>query len=225
MLVLLVEDDKRMATTVAEFLDLEGIDVDFARDGVQAWELSQQNQYQVVILDINLPRLDGFSVCQRIRASGDDTPIIMLTAKDRLQDKLQGFEAGADDYLVKPFALDELVARIKALSGRLSRQVRKLTVADLEFNLDENRVSRQGRSLSLPPVSLKLLEVLMRASPKAVAKQQLIESVWGDEVEGSNLKVHIHKLRKVVDSQGLPPLIHTAKALGYVIREPNADSN
>ncbi|TKB56868.1 response regulator transcription factor [Ferrimonas aestuarii] len=214
-----------MATTVAEFLDLEGIDVDFARDGVQAWELSQQNQYQVVILDINLPRLDGFSVCQRIRASGDDTPIIMLTAKDRLQDKLQGFEAGADDYLVKPFALDELVARIKALSGRLSRQVRKLTVADLEFNLDENRVSRQGRSLSLPPVSLKLLEVLMRASPKAVAKQQLIESVWGDEVEGSNLKVHIHKLRKVVDSQGLPPLIHTAKALGYVIRESNADSN
>lgn len=225
MLVLLVEDDKRMATTVAEFLDLEGIEVDFARDGVQAWELSQQNQYQVVILDINLPRLDGFSVCQRIRASGDDTPIIMLTAKDRLQDKLQGFEAGADDYLVKPFALDELVARIKALSGRLSRQVRKLTVADLEFNLDENRVSRQGRSLSLPPVSLKLLEVLMRASPKAVAKQQLIESVWGDEVEGSNLKVHIHKLRKAVDSQGLPPLIHTAKALGYVIREPNADSN
>lgn len=224
MTIMLVEDDRDLAQTIIDYLELESIPCDYADNGVSALGLIQQNTYQVVVLDINLPRMDGFSVCEKLRAAGNDTPVIMLTAKDQLEDKLTGFKAGADDYLVKPFAMDELVARIRALSGRMSRQIRKLTVSDLSLDLDQNVVTRGNVSINLSPTGFKLLEALMRSSPKAVSKEELITSVWGDEGSDSNsLKVHIHKLRKDVDCGNNPPLIHTVKAFGYVLRADNAD--
>ena len=219
MVILLVEDDRNLADAIIEYLDLEDIECDYANNGVLALELLETNRYDVLILDINLPRMDGLEVCKNIREFGNDVPTIMLTAKDLLDDKLAGFWVGADDYLVKPFAMDELVARVRALSTRISRQVKKLIVGDLVLNLDLGVASRGGTELKLPPINLKLLERLMRASPKPVSSECLIDSVWGYEgADRNTLKVHIHKLRQELSPNHSAPLIHTVKLVGYALR-------
>lgn len=224
MNVLLVEDDRNLASAVIDYLELDNIACDYADDGVRALEMLTDQDYRVIILDINLPRKDGFSVCESLRANGNQTPVIMLTAKDRLEDKLTGFRAGTDDYLVKPFAMDELVARVMALSERISRQVKKLSVADLELNLDQNMATRNGQLLKLSPIGIKLLIQMMRASPKPVSREQLIEQVWGDEgADFNTLKVHIHKLRRDIDPDRTSPLIHTVKSIGYALRADYAN--
>ncbi|WKD50179.1 response regulator transcription factor [Microbulbifer spongiae] len=219
MTVIVVEDDRALASTIIDYLEIENIVCDYASDGVNALDLIRANSYQVIVLDINLPRIDGLHVCKQLRASGNTTPIIMLTAKDKLDDKLNGFRAGTDDYLVKPFAMDELVARIRALSGRVSGQTTKISVGDLTLDLDQNIASRGERVLKLSPTAFKLLEILMRASPRVVSKQVLIHSVWGDnDTEVNNLKVHIHHIRKQVDQPEQAPLVHTIKPSGYVVK-------
>ena len=162
------------------------------------------------------------SVCSTLRERGLDVPVLMLTARDSLQDKLAGFDAGTDDYLVKPFSMDELLARIKALAGRRSVQIRKLRVADLVLDLDNKQVFRADRSVRLSPTGLTLLEILMRASPHPVRRQVLVRDVWGeDQPESNSLKVHIHNLRKQLDSDELPALLHTGPGYGYALREEN----
>ncbi len=218
---LLVEDDIDLASTLIDYLALEDIECDFAADGMVGLNLAQSQDYHVMILDLNLPGLQGLSVCERLRSQGIATPILMLTAKDTLEDKLKGFDKGADDYLIKPFDMEELIARIKALSKRRSGQVTKLQVADLTFDLTLGEVTRGEGRLKLSPIASQLLEILMRASPSCVTREKLIEGVWGEEQPDSNsLKVHIYNLRKQINAHG-PALLHTVAGQGFVLREEN----
>lgn len=218
--VLLVEDDLDLADTVVQYLELEGIGCDHGANGMAGLQLAKEGGYQVLLLDLNLPRLDGLSLCEQLRRSGDDTPILMLTARDGLDDKLAGFEAGTDDYLVKPFALQELVVRLEALARRRSGQVRKLFCADLEMDLSAKTVTRNDIILKLSPTGWRLLESLLRASPEVVSRQVLEEAVWGDDIPDSNsLKVHIFHLRKAIDVPFSNPLLQTVTGHGFAMRE------
>nr|WP_163501476.1 response regulator transcription factor [Halomonas socia] len=219
-IVLLIEDDLDLAATLSDYLDLEGIQCDHASSGVAGLTLVERAHYDVILLDLNLPRLDGLEVCQRMRAAGMETPVLMLTARDGLDAKLAGFRAGTDDYLVKPFALQELVARIQALAGRRSGQAQRLGCADVEMNLPERTVTRGGQPLRLSPTGWRLLETLLRASPGVVTRATLEAALWGDEVPDSNsLKVHLYHLRQVVDVPFALPLIHTLPGHGITLRE------
>jgi len=218
--VLLVEDDLDLADNVVDYLELEGIRCDHGTNGMAGLQLAKEGGYQVLLLDLNLPRLDGITLCERLRKSGDDTPILMLTARDGLGDKIVGFEAGTDDYLVKPFALQELVIRIKALARRRSGQVKKLSCGDLEMDLTARRVSREGKNIKLSPTGWRLLEALLRASPGVVSRNELEEAVWKDDIPDSNsLKVHVFRLRKVIDAPFSTPLVQTIPGHGFAIRK------
>jgi len=218
--VLLVEDDPDLASTIVQYLELDEISCDHASNGVSGLHLMQQQQYQVLLLDINLPRLDGLSVCQQLRNNGDDTPILMLTARDQLQDKIDGFRAGTDDYLVKPFELSELVVRVQALAKRRSGQSQILRCGDLIMYLHERQVIRGGNSIKLSPTNWKLLEALLRASPDVVSRKTLETSIWGGDLPDSNsLKVHLHHLRKSIDKPFATALIQTVPGHGFAIRE------
>ncbi len=224
--VLLVEDDQDLADTIMEYLELEQITCHSASNGVAGLNLAEQNRYDVLLLDLNLPRLDGLTLCRKLRDQGDDTPVLMLTARDGLDDKLDGFRAGTDDYLVKPFELQELVVRIFALSRRRSGEVKKLSCADLEMNLQTHTVTRRGMPLKLSPTGWKLLEVLLRASPAAVSRQELAEKVWGDDLPDSNsLKVHIFNLRKAVDAPFETSLLHTVAGHGFVLSQQDRSAS
>ncbi len=221
--VLLVEDDLDLADTIVEYLEIEGIRCIHGANGMAGLQLAKEGGYQVLLLDINLPRLDGLSLCEQLRSSGDDTPILMLTARDGLDDKLAGFQAGTDDYLVKPFALQELVVRLKALSRRRSGQVRKLSCADLEMNLTDKTVTRGGSIVKLSPTGWRLLEALLRASPEVISRQDLEEAVWNDDIPDSNsLKVHIFNLRKAIDVPFSNPLLQTITGHGFAMREKSS---
>ena len=214
--LLLVEDDLDLAGNVMDYLELEDIVCDHASNGVAALQFLEENRYQVVVLDINLPRLDGLQVCSRAREQGNDTPIIMLTARDQLQDKITGFEQGADDYLVKPFAMEELVMRVKALAKRRSAQNKQLAVSGLVMDLSGKSVSYNGVVLHCSPTGFKLLEQLMRASPNPIDRDELVELVWGEESPDSNsLKVHMHKLRKALSSASVPLEINFKTQVGF----------
>ncbi|MCX4026251.1 response regulator transcription factor [Endozoicomonas sp. SM1973] len=220
--VLLVEDDRDLADTVIQYLELENIRCDYASNGIAGLELVSQNHYDALLLDLNLPRLDGLAVCQRVRASGDDTPVLMLTARDKISDKLLGFDAGTDDYLVKPFAIQELVVRVRALAKRRSGQVRMLSCGDLQMDLTTKTLTRQGLPIKLSPTCWTLLETLLRASPSVVSRQQLEQALWGDEIPDSNsLKVHLFHLRKAIDMPFDTPLLHTIARQGFAIKADN----
>ena len=169
-----------------------------------------------------LPRMSGLDLCEVLRKNGRDMPILMLTARDTLDDKLAGFKSGTDDYLVKPFDMPELIVRIKALARRRSGQAKVLKALDLTLDLDSRQAFRANRQLSLTPTGWKLLEILVRSSPGIVSRQKLLHAVWGDEMPESNsLKVHLHKLRHQVDAKGESPILHTISGHGYAIRSQN----
>jgi len=215
---LLIEDNLDLANTLIDFLALESITCDHAFNGRIGEDLALNNQYDVLLLDINLPGKNGLNVCQQLRQCGNDTPILMLTARDSLTDKLKGFEAGSDDYLVKPFELLELVARIRVLAKRRSGQIQHLQIADLQMDLQQRIASRNGQPLKLSPIGWKILELLMRSSPDAVSKHQLERSIWGEDTPASNsLKVHLHHLRKEVDGNHNEQLIHTISGYGLAL--------
>ncbi|NOH63160.1 response regulator transcription factor [Vibrio sp. RE88] len=217
--LLLVEDDLDLAKAIVDYLALEDIQCDHAANGLSGLNLIQQGQYDTVILDLNLPKMNGLEVCARLREQGIDVPVLMLTAKDTLDDKLTGFSKGADDYLVKPFAMEELIIRAQVLSRRRSGQVTKLSVSDLEVDLQTQTATRSNTSLKLSPIGFKLLETLVRASPNTVSREKLMQSVWGDEQPDSNsLKVHMFNLRKVVDSSFETKLIHTITGRGFALK-------
>ncbi|OUR74388.1 two-component system response regulator [Methylophaga sp. 41_12_T18] len=223
---LLIEDNLDLANTVIDYLSLEDIQCDHASNGVSGLELVSTNHYDVVLLDLNLPRLDGLTLCEKLRQAGIDTPVLMLTARDQLKDKIAGFDAGTDDYLVKPFELQELVIRVQALSRRRSGQVKLLKCADLSLNLAEKTAVRSGQSLKLSPTAWQLLETLLRASPNVVSRQQLEQAVWGEDgTDGNSLKVHLFNLRKVVDTPFELPLIHTVSGHGFALRDDNDETS
>lgn len=222
--ILYVEDDKNFAATVVEFLELMGLICDYSDNGLQGAMIAQKNQYDVIITDINMPKMDGRQMCQKLRAQGVDTPILMLSALHELDDKLAGFDCGADDYLTKPFELKELLARIKTLSKRRSGNAQKLLIKDLaiELNLGEHVAFREGIKLKLTPSGWKILEVIARAYPNCVNRQMLEHAIWGDDVPDSEaLKVHIHRLRQRLDKPFSEPLLHIVNG-GAVLKRANA---
>ena len=219
LMVLLVEDDRDLATSIADYLSLEQIRCDHAFNGQAGLDLASQGGYDVILLDLMLPRMNGLSVCEQLRSRGVDTPVLMLTARDTLDDKVAGFRAGTDDYLVKPFAMEELILRIRALAMRRSGQIRRLQVADLVMDLSTHSVMRADKVLKLTPTGWTLLETLMRASPGVVNRQALEQAVWQDEPPDSNsLKVHIHKLRRQIDGDFERTLLHTIPGHGFSLR-------
>ncbi|WP_372965349.1 response regulator transcription factor [Marinobacter sp.] len=219
--LLLAEDDLDLAQTLVQYLELEGFICDHVSNGIAGYNLIKQNNYDVLLLDINMPRLDGLGLCQRLRDQGNDTPVMMLTARDQLDDKLQGFNAGTDDYLIKPFDMEELVARVRALANRRSGQIQMLTCGELQMNLSERSVFRGSLAVKLSPTSWRLLECLMRASPHPVSRSVLMDAAWGDDHPDSNsLKVHIYNLRKAIDGPFSEPLLHTISGAGFAIKPP-----
>jgi len=217
--VLLIEDHRDIAEMIVEFLEQKGFAVDYAADGVTGLHLAVTNPYDVIVLDVMLPGLDGLAVCRKLRDEArNDTPLLMLTARDTLDDKITGLGAGADDYLVKPFEIRELEARIRTLlrrhRGATARET--YTVGDLTLDTATFKVMRAGRSLTLTPIGLKLLTTLMRASPRVVSRQQLEREVWGDLLPDSDtLLSHLYTLRKIIDKPFDRPLLHTIAGAGY----------
>ncbi len=222
MRILVIEDNRDIAANLGDFLEDRGHTVDYAADGVAGLHLAVVNDFDAIILDLNLPGMDGLEVCKRLRAEGrKQTPVLMLTARDSLDSKLAGFESGADDYLVKPFALQEVEARLSVLARRgKAAQPRVLHVADLEYNLDTLEVMRGGKSIQLNPTALKILQSLMEASPSVVTRLELENRVWGEELPDSDsLRVHIHGLRAAIDKPFDKALIQTRHGIGYRIAD------
>lgn len=222
MRILLVEDNRDILANLADYLQIKGYSVDCAADGTAGLQLASQQHYDLLVLDVMLPGIDGYSLCRRLRDElRCETPVIMLTARDQLDDRLQGFQAGADDYLVKPFALVELAARIEAVLRRSQgRSRRLLQVADLSYDLDTLAVQRAGQPLKLNPAGRKLLALLMQRSPNVVRREVLEDALWGDDCPDSDsLRSHIHLLRQVIDKPFARPLLHTLHGTGYRLAE------
>lgn len=222
--VLLIEDQRAQAENIWEFLEMHGQVMDHAADGQAGLQLALENDYDVIVLDLGLPRLDGVEVCRRVRAEGKATPILMLTARERLEDKLLGFEAGADDYLTKPFELRELSARVQVLYRRMQRlSPAVLTVGELELDLANRIATRGGQQIGLSPAGFRLLEALMRKAPHVVQYNELAQALWGDpEHDPARLHTHFSLLRNAVDRGFAQPMIHTVHSFGYRLVPPAA---
>ena len=218
MLVLVVEDNRALASNTIEFLEAHGFECDYADNGLLAIELAMKNTFNAIVLDIMLPGKDGMVVCSELRNAGISTPILMLTARDTLEDKLEGFRVGADDYLVKPFDLPELVARVHVLTKRIHRNDVTLSIADLVMDVDLHTVTRAGQRVELNKVCWTILEALLRTYPKVLTRQQIEEMIWPDQLPDTDvLKSHIYKLRQLIDKPFDKALIHTVRGVGLVI--------
>lgn len=219
--VLLIEDHRDIAEMVFAHLEQCGYNVDYAADGVTGLHLAVQNRYDVVVLDLMLPGLDGIDVCRRLRQdTRADAPVLMLTARDTLEDKLLGFESGADDYLVKPFDLEELVARLNSLVRRKRGEVgaKVLGVGDLVLDLQTLKVTREGRRITVTPIGIKILKELMQHSPNIVERGTIERAIWNDLLPDSDaLRSHMYNLRKAVDKPFQKPMIHTVHSAGFRI--------
>ena len=222
--VLLIEDHQDIAEMLYEYLERQGYAMDYAPDGITGLHLAVTGDYQAIILDLMLPGIDGLAVCERLRDDAKkSTPILMLTARDTLQDKIVGLDAGADDYVVKPFEMTELEARLRAFlrRGQSSLTEDRLSVADLTFDTGTFEVTRAGQTITLMPIGMKMLAVLMRASPRVVSREELERQVWGDVMPDSDaLRSHLYNLRKAVDKPFPEALIHTVHGAGYRIAPP-----
>ncbi|MHB1618561.1 MAG: response regulator transcription factor [Sulfuricella sp.] len=222
MNILLIEDNRDLALNMFDYFEAKGHAMDLAEDGLSGLHLAASNQYDVLILDLMLPGIDGLTLCRLLREAGRHTPVLMLTARDSLDDKIDGLEAGADDYVVKPFALREVEARLLALVRRA--QVREgpsvLQVGDLSFDPDTLKVMRGEKTIELPPIPLKILEILMRQSPRVLPREELERGIWGDSPPDSDaLRAHLHILRNAIDKQADRPLIRTLRGIGYQISD------
>lgn len=217
---LLIEDNINLATTIATYLKLEDIECDFSPNGEAGLNLALNNDYQTILLDINLPKMNGYQVCEALRLEGIQTPVLMLTAKDTLDDKLNGFSAGTDDYLVKPFEMQELAARVRALAHRKSSQAQKLYISDLVVDLQTQQVQRAGQKIDVTPTGWIILLELMRSTPSVVKRSALEWAVWQDDVPDTDLlKVHMYRLRQQLDRPFAKSLIHTMPGQGFYMRE------
>lgn len=217
--VLLIEDDRDLAETLLQLIDLANMLPDHASNGVAGLSLAQTNSYDVLVIDVGLPKLDGFSVCRQLRAKGLDMPVLFLTARGSVDDKLEGFASGGDDYLAKPFDNRELIARINALAGRRSSHAKRLCVDDLIMDCEQQAVSCKEQVLALTPACYTLLETLMRASPEVVSRHSLENALWGDEPPSSNvLKAHLCNLRRVLTQAEQSHLLHTISGKGWALR-------
>lgn len=222
MNILLVEDNRDLATNMFDYFEARGHTMDLASDGISGLHFASTNRYDVLVLDLMLPGMDGLTLSRRLRETGIHVPILMLTARDSLNDKVDGFEGGADDYVVKPFASREVEARLLALVRRsqLRDGTFMLQVGDLTFNTGTMKVMRGERNIDLPPIPLKMLEMLMRHSPRVLTRDVLERALWGDSPPDSDvLRAHLHILRSAVDKKDEKPLIRTLRGIGYQISD------
>ena len=219
--VLLVDDNTDILCNVRDYLEMNGMAVETAINGKEALERMSQRSYAVCVLDIGLPDVDGLTVCKTLRANGDKTPILMLTARDSIDDRVTGLEVGADDYLIKPFSLRELNARVQALVRRAyGDSEMKLRVGDLTFDLSTTQVNRAGKPIKLNPTCLTILKELMIRSPAIVSRSRLEAQVWGGGAPDSySLRANIYLLRQAIDKAFDKKLIHTHPGLGWSINE------
>lgn len=218
MRILIVEDNRDILGNIAQYLENKGHALDFAEDGVTGLHLATVNSYDVIILDLMLPGMDGLDVCRKLRCEAMlNTPILMLTARDSLNDKLSGFDAGGDDYLVKPFALAELEARIKCLTRRMERQDPiVLSVADLEFDTSTLKITRGGQTIHLRPITRKILLLLMKNSHRVVTRSEIERAVWEENLpDGDALRAHIYAIRNAIDKPFSEKLLHTVHGTGF----------
>jgi len=223
MRVLVVDDDPAVSGALQRALRLEGYEVTLAADGPQGLEEVAVRPPDAVVLDIGLPTIDGLDVCRRMRAAGDDTPVLMLTARDAVHDRVQGLDAGADDYLVKPFALAELLARLRALLRRRPDDPGEtLSFADLRLDPVTREAHRGDRAFTLTRIEYDLLELLLRHPRQVLTRELILDRVWGYTFDsGTNsLAVYVGYLRRKTEQDGETRLIHTARGVGYVLREP-----
>ncbi|MEC4727146.1 response regulator transcription factor [Shewanella sp. D64] len=219
MIVLLIEDDLDLTHTLVDYFELMGIQCDHANNGQSGYQLAKDNIYKTIILDINIPRMDGYSVCKRLRSEGVDTPIIMLTSKASINDKLLGFDSGTDDYLVKPFAMEELLARVNVLSKRRSGQSQMICIKNLIINKTLKKVIVDDNEISMPPIEYKILECISLFSNQLVSKQYIASYIWNDDIPKTDaLKVHIYNLRKILFNSKCLPQIKTIKGYGIFLR-------
>ena len=208
-----------LASSIGEWFELDGHSCDYAADGQAALALVSGADFDVILLDVKLPRVDGLEVARRLREMGNATPILMLTARDAIEDRVTGLDSGADDYVVKPFALVEVAARVRVLSRRRTGEVQRLIVGSLEVLFNEHRVRREDREIELSPIGWRLLETLARSSPDPVDRETLAFAAWGDEQpEANNLKVQMFKLRQAIDKPFSTSIIKTVKGHGYCLR-------
>lgn len=222
MKILVVEDEHRIAQTIKKGLELEHHVVDVAFDGTQGYDLASSEEYELLILDRMLPSMDGMTICKKLRDENNHVPILLLTAKSQIQDKVEGLDAGADDYLTKPFSFEELLARVRALTRRPKRSLASiLTVETLILNPASFEVSRDGKNITLSNKEFALLEYLMRHSKKIVTKQQIINQVWNydSNVLPNTVEVYIKNLRNKIDVpfKNKKALITTVRGFGYRI--------
>jgi len=221
--ILVVEDERRLAELVRRVLEEEGHTVDVAHDGEEGLQMALEGTHDVIVLDIMLPGISGLDVCKSLRANRVDTPVLLLTALDGVDDRVRGLDAGADDYLPKPFALEELLARLRALSRRRvhPRDPQELSVDDLTLDLRRRRAQRDGRTIELSPKEFSLLEFLMRNQGRVVTRTQILDHLWGyDFATDSNLvDVYVAYLRRKVDKDTSNKLIRTVRGVGYALGE------
>jgi len=219
--IVVVDDDEALRSAVRRALRLEGYDVEVAGDGAEALTHLASLRADLIVLDVLMPVVDGVTVCRRLRESGDRTPVLMLTARDAVSDRVVGLDAGADDYLTKPFALEELLARVRALLRRSHPEHEgPLRVGDLELDLRTRQVTRGGRQVDLTRTEFALLELLMRNAGAVLTRDTIRERVWGfDDSYGSNsLDVYVGYVRRKTEEGGEARMIHTVRGVGFVLR-------
>jgi DNA-binding response OmpR family regulator len=224
MRILIVEDDAELSAAMSDYLALQGAECDFAYHGASGLTLAREHRFDVIILDLMLPRIDGVEVCEQLRCQGVFTPVLMLTACDTHTEQLRGFQAGIDDYVVKPSTMPLIWARVQALYRRSQPSVDKLSVDTLTCYFKEQRVVREGREIKLTPTGWKILSLLIRRSPEVVSRSEIEDYVWPDEdVESGNFNVQLHQLRKALDKPFAYPLIHTLVGRGLSLRKKADD--
>ncbi len=224
MYILVIEDNPDLVANLYDFLEPRGYVVDAAYDARSGLRFARDNDYDIIILDLMLPDMDGLEVCSRLRDSGLDTPVLMLTARDTLEDKLEGFASGADDYLVKPFAMQELDVRLKALVKRMrgEQSRERIQVADLVFDPATLDVERCGKTISLQPIPLKILALLIRQSPRVVPRREIERRIWGNVRPDSDaLRTHMSVLRAAIDRPFDKHLLRTVHGIGYQLAVPD----
>ncbi len=225
MRILVVDDDRAVRESLRRSLAFNGYTVDLAEDGVEALDAIANERPDAVVLDVMMPRLDGLEVCRQLRSTGDDLPILVLTARDSVSERVSGLDAGADDYLPKPFALEELLARLRALLRRTGPEelAESATMTFLDLTLDQatREVHRGKRPISLTRTEFALLEMLMANPRRVLTRSRILEEVWGFDfpTSGNALEVYVGYLRRKTEAEGEPRLIHTVRGVGYVLRE------
>ena len=220
--ILVVDDDEQIAAAVRRALVYEGYDVTVAHDGPSALESARTQLPDLVVLDVMLPGIDGIEVCRRLRAAGDDVAVLMLTARTEVPHRVEGLDAGADDYLIKPFAYEELLARVRTLLRRRETTGRDtLRYGDLHMDVDAMEVLRGGRAVELTALEFRLLEYFLRNQRLVLSRSRILEAVWGLDTETTSnvVDVYVRYLRQKLEAENSPRVIHTIRGAGYVLRE------